>query len=124
MFVSSEENTKQANKTRDNEYLRGHKVSEETRQKISEANKGEKSPMYGRTGEKNPTHGELVAQIDKDTNKILNLKYNGEYGRLGFNAGNITECCKKRRKTSQGYIFKYISDCTDEQLQEYYESLN
>lgn len=97
MFTSQLENTRQANKTRDNKHL------------------------YNRTGKNNPNHGELVAQIDKNTNKIINLKYNREYIKLGFNCGAITECCKNKRKTHKSYIFKYISDVSDEQLQEYYK---
>ena len=72
-------------------------------------------------GENSPNHGELIAQIDKDTDKILNLKYNMEYDRLEFNQGHISSCCRGKRKTHKGYTWKYISDCTDEQLQEYYD---
>lgn len=74
-------------------------------------------------GENNPNHGQLVAQINPSTDKIINLKYNREYIELGFNQGNISSCCRGRYKTSQGFIWKYLSDCTPEQIKEYYESL-
>ena len=105
MFITQSENLKQANKTRDYDDM-----------------KGEKNPMFGvhRYGEKAPRHGELVAQIDKNTNKIINIKYNGEYARLlRFNAGHITACCRGKRKTHKSYIWKYISNCTDKQINEY-----
>lgn len=35
----------------------GKTLSDETRKKLSEANKGENHPMYGRTGEKHPMYG-------------------------------------------------------------------
>lgn len=37
--------------------LKGRPKSEEHRRKISEANKGEKNSMYGKTGDKNPMYG-------------------------------------------------------------------
>ena len=121
-FVSYAENIRQANKTRDNTYLYNRT--------------GENHPMYGKYGEKHPMYGkhhseetrqklseanrgELVAQIDTVTNKILNLKYNREYDKLGFNHGNISKCCTGRLKTHKGYIFKYLSDVPDDVINSY-----
>lgn len=75
-------------------------VSEEHRRKIGEASKGE-----------------LVAQIDKNTDKILNLKYNSEY--IEFDAGAISNCCRGKYKTHKGFIFKYLSDVPDDVINEY-----
>lgn len=99
MFVTKSENSKQANKTRDNTYLQG------------------------RTGGK---HGRavLVDRFDKQGNYI-ETKYNFEYvEELRINASHISACCvwyacgedleewhkiRKGRpyKSTGGYVFKY-----------------
>ena len=71
----------------------------EISRKISKANKG------NFTGEKNP-RATLVDRFDKEGNYI-DTKYQFEYVQLGFNAGNISLCCKGKRKSTGGYVFKY-----------------
>ena len=78
----------------------GKKLSEETKRKISEAKKGEKSYMLG----------SLIVQVDKLTNKIVNVKYNFEFVEIGFNSGNISSCCKGKLKTHKGYRWFYLED--------------
>ena len=94
-FVDFGENSRQAHATRDNTYLKE------------------------RTGEKAPNRGELVAQIDKDTKQIINLKYNREYERLGFTSSSISHCCKGEHKTHKGFIFRYLSDVPDDVINSY-----
>lgn len=77
----------------------------EFRKKQSEAHKGEKNPMYGRTGEKHP-RATLVDRFDKQGNYI-DTKYQFEYVQLGFINSCISSCCKGKRKTHKGFIFKY-----------------
>lgn len=80
LWVSKSENTKQANKTRDNGYLQG-----------------ENHPMYSRTGENNPkwNKGFKIAQYDKKGYliKIWNGSYEIEREMMiAHNA--IIACCK------------------------------
>ena len=62
----------------------GKKHSEETCQLLSERTKGEKNPMYGRTGEKHPRYGKTNSE---ETLKIMSEAKKGEknpmYGRTG-----------------------------------------
>lgn len=73
----------------ENNHNYGKHHSEETKQKISEANKGS-----------------LIERWSKD-GKLIDIKYQFEYVEMGFNAGNISSCCKGKRKSTGGYIFKY-----------------
>ena len=76
--------------------------------KMSEAMKGENHPMYGihRYGKDNPNLGSLVERWSKD-GKLIDIKYQFEYVEMGFNQGHIYSCCKGKRKSTGGYIFKY-----------------
>ena len=79
----------------------------EISRKLSEANKGKNNPMWGRTGRKQGAT--LVDRFDKQGNYI-DTKYQFEYVEMGFHAGNISSCCKGKRKTHKGYIFKYHNE--------------
>jgi group I intron endonuclease len=58
----------------------GMKLSEDTKQKMSEIRTGEKNPMYGRTGEKNPMYG-----MTGEKNPMYGMtgEKNPMYGRSG-----------------------------------------
>ena len=77
-FTTIEENCKQANKTRDNTYLQGE----------------------------NHPRATLVDRFSLD-GIYIDTKYQFEYVRMGFNSGHIYSCCKGKRKTHKGFIFKY-----------------
>ena len=51
-----------------------------------------------------------VARIDKNTLKIINIFDStiDAQKRTGIHNGNICECCKGKRKTAGGYIWKRI----------------
>lgn len=64
--------------------------------KISEANKGEKNPMYGRTGEKNPNSKKVICIT---TGEIFNcLKVAAEKYNV-LNSG-ICSCCRGKVKSA------------------------
>ena len=100
MFVSASENSKQANATRDNT-------------KISEAMKGENHPMYNKhhseeTKKKisEANKGKLIDRFTID-GQYVDTHYRFEYIQMGFHHSHIGDCCKGRRKTHKGFIFKY-----------------
>ena len=90
--------------------------TEETRKKMSEAKKGEKCHMYGRTGENHPMYGnnpngKLVVQINLNTNEIVKVwKCTREAERQGFCHSNISACCRGKRKSHKGYKWMYLED--------------
>ena len=117
MFVSVAENAKQSSKTRDNSYLQGEnhpmygkQHKEETIEKMSNIKKGENNPMYGKTGSNNPS-----------SKKVIQYTKNGELIRvwnciktasveLGVNYTNIVKCCRGKRKSTGGFVWKYAED--------------
>lgn len=88
--------------------MKGKHHSEETRVKMSESKKGENHPMYGKTGEKNPT-SKPVQQISKNTGEIIKIwACARDVTRLlGINPSNISLCCLDKRKSAGGYIWRY-----------------
>lgn len=117
MFVYASENSKQAHKGRVHQ-----KCSEETKKKISEANKGkQRSEEHRRKLSeahkgKQKWVGELIVRFKKD-GTFVDMKYNFEYAKMGFDASHISACCKGKYKSvgtgkgTEKFIFKYLSDC-------------
>ena len=97
-----------------------HKDENKTNNHVYNVNYGTRNERIGKKVSES-MKGELVAQIEPSTEKIINLKYSFEYKKiLGFTQSSISNCCRgSRYKTHKGYIWKYISDCTDEQINEY-----
>lgn len=57
------------------------------------------------------SHYKKVAQYDKNNNLIKiwdGIKQVQE--KLNINNGNISECCKQKRKTAGGYIWRYVNE--------------
>ena len=116
-LVNHSENTKQANKTRDNTYLQGE----------NSHRYGKTGAMYGRTGENNPRSIKII-QCDKQMNLIRIWYGANEIQReLGINQSDVIACCKwyecgedlnewyKIRKRSPlksagGFIWKYYNE--------------
>ena len=95
------------------ESQKGKKHSEETKQKISNTKKGKhhtketKQKMSeSRKGENNSNLGKLIERWDKNGN-LIDIKYNFQYVEMGFSKSSICMCCKGKRKSAGGYIWKY-----------------
>lgn len=97
--------------------LRTH--PEEVKDKIRQANVGEKNPMFGKgerqVGEKNPRWGKIsenrkpVQQFTKEGVFIKEYEFLSQVAEDGFNIGNVGSVCnnKPRYKTSGGFVWKF-----------------
>ena len=61
-------------------------------------------------GENNPNLGSLIVQVDKLTNKVVNVKYNFEFKEMGFTQSSISHCCVGRINEYKGYRWYYLQD--------------
>ena len=89
---------------------KGKTVSDETRQKISQAKKGKKRTDETRQkiSQANNYRKTPVVAIQKDTGKIRAFESITECSRvLGASPGHIYNCLKGRQKTCKGYTLKY-----------------
>ena len=110
MLVSHVENIIQAMKTRnysdmqgENHPMYGKHHSEETRQKISETQKGEKHPQCRK-----------VAKYDLEMNLINIYNYIKQASEeAGIATSGIIRCCRGEYKTAGGYIWKYFDESGD-----------
>ena len=98
-----------------------YKRTDETRRKNSEAHTGEKNPMYGKHHSEDTKRKMSEAHKEKiyaNIKPILQFSKNGEliaeYSSIheaskqtGCNAPHICSCCKGKRKSCGGYIWKY-----------------
>lgn len=109
----------------------GKKHSDETKKKMSEAQKGEKHPMYGKhhseeakqkmsEAHKGTHHTEEAKQKIREgrSKQVYQYTLDGELIKiwpstmeiqreLGYFNSNISRCCYGKRKTSNGYIWSY-----------------
>lgn len=99
----------------------GRTMKNETKDKISKALKGEKSPMYGKSKtdevkEKisESRKGKLVGGDNPFSRKVICITTGEEFNSLAeasrkYNIGipNITACCRGRRKRTGGLEWKY-----------------
>ena len=93
----------------------GKHLSEEHRKKMSESKTGEKHPMFGKhhseeskkkISESMGVNG--ILQYSKDGKFIAEYPSIMEAERqTGCNRGHICSCCKGKRKSTGGYIWKY-----------------
>ena len=98
-----------------------YKRTDKTRRKNSEAHTGKKNPMYGKhhsEDTKRKMSGAHKEKIYASTKPILQFSKNGEliaeYSSLteasrqtGCSAPHICSCCKGKRKSCGGFIWKY-----------------
>lgn len=93
---------------------KGKRFSDEARKNISEAHKGKPSPMKGKH------FSEQARQNIKDAHqgkKILCVETNVIYSsfleaskQTGISNANICQCCKGKRKTAGGYVWRYVAE--------------
>ena len=92
----------------------GKHHTDESRKKMSKAQKGEKNPMYGRTHTENTRNKIAIAKGGKPfvaikDGKVKIFTSQTECSRvLGIHRGSVNSCLKGRRKSTGGYTFKYI----------------
>ena len=96
-----------------------YKRTDETRRKNSEAHTGEKNPMYGKHHSEDTKRKMSEAHKGKiyaNTKSILQFSKNGEliaeYSSImeaerTTGCNHICECCKGKRKSTGGYIWRY-----------------
>lgn len=92
---------------------------EEVKEKIRQANVGEKNPAYGKgdrqLGDKNPMWGKEsenrkpILQYTKDGVLVKEYDFISQVYEDGFSIGNVSNCARnlKGYKTHKGYIWKY-----------------
>lgn len=88
-----------------------------TRQRISDAKKGEKCYFYGKHGKLHPMFGKFgklnpnskpITQYDRQGNFLAEFSCARDAERqLGIRCTSICEALKGKRKTAGGYIWKY-----------------
>lgn len=90
------------------------KSSNETRKLISEKTKGRKSPNLGKFGYANKTSKE-VAQYSKDGKYINKFGSGAEAERCtGICCADISKCCRGKRKSAGGYVWRLVDDCKEQ----------
>lgn len=94
------------------ESSKGQVRSEEYRRHIAEAKIGEKNGMYGKKGKDNPTSRKVIAVCKNGT--VLDFESMmsaNELLRLPEGAfKNISSCCRGKKRTAYGYIWRYADD--------------
>ena len=87
------------------EHKKLHSESEVTNQRLSEAKKGEKHPMYGKP---NLALSKQVMQFTKTGVFIAKYASVREAARLTkVNQGNICKCCSGNRNSAGGFVWRY-----------------
>lgn len=80
-----------------------------SKQKISETNKGENHPLYGRTGKSNPKSKKVMG-ISLTEKKIIILHSATEAEKFGFYHSAICNCCNGKLKQYKGFKWKYLEE--------------
>jgi hypothetical protein len=96
----------------------GKKHTEETKLKISKSVSGEKSPCFGRVGDKHPMFG-IKRGLNPNSKKVIQYdklgNYISEYSSIleaaektgQKNSTHIGRVCKGKRKSAGGFIWKF-----------------
>ena len=110
----SEETKKKISKANsgENSGMWGKKISEEHKRKISETHKGKPlSDEHKKKLRKKHKNSKSIVQLDKEGNFVKEFSYISEASReLNIACQSISACCKGRRKSAGGYVWKYLDD--------------
>ena len=115
-FKHSEETKKKISKAHI-----GKHHTEESKKKISEATTGENNPMFGKhhsEESKKKMSNALKGNINAPTKSVIQYSINGDFlaeypssheaeRQVGCDKSSICKCCKGKRKSCGGYIWKY-----------------
>lgn len=108
--TQKENNNNELTRSHMSESSKGFVVSEEHRKRVSECNKGENNPMYGKRGSEAPTSKKVVQlTLDDELVKIWDCMLEAER-QEGFTSQCISHCCKGKRKTHRGYKWVYYEE--------------
>lgn len=106
-------------KFKGNKYAQGHKHTDEWKEKMSKRFSGEGNPNYGIP--MSDIQKEKISANTKNKRKVVQLTKDGvivkEYNsakeaerETGIHNPNIIACCKGKKTTAGGYIWKYDED--------------
>ena len=118
LLTTHDENMKEAMRTRDysdiqgeNHPLYGKHHTEETKLKMSESKQGENNPMHGKLGSECP-NSKKIAQYDKNKLELIKIwdSMMDVQRELGIDPSSISKCCKGKRKSAGGFIWKYVEE--------------
>ena len=93
----------------------GFLMSEETKRKMSDSQRGRKNPNWKKFGMDNPL-SKCILQLDRSTKEVL-AEFAGarEAERItGINHSNISQACQGNRKVVGGYYWKYKEEEREE----------
>jgi group I intron endonuclease len=88
----------------------GHNVSEETREKLRNIKLGKTFNITENILNRNKKLCVPVLQFDKDGNFIKKYDSLKETVMFGFQYQHISACCRGKRKSAGGYVWKYEKD--------------
>lgn len=109
-MVEHKQNISEETKKKISESNKGKYHTEETKKKMSEHKKGNKHKL-GKYN--NPKMSKQVAQYTLDGELVKIWESARECERNGFNQGSVSACCRGERNTHKGYIWKYLNEERD-----------
>lgn len=132
-----EESCNGYNMTIGGESNKGAKLSEETRRKQSEARKGEKNPMYGKTlseEAKKRLREYFSGENSPVAKSVIQLTLNGKFvkkyptvteGAKSVNGdlSTIISCCRGKKLSASNYIWMYEEDYCPENVEKRVKAL-
>jgi len=87
-------------------YWKGKHLSEEVKQKISDAKKGKNNPMYGKLNREDKS--KQVYQYTLDSKLVQVWPSTRECGRNDYKQSNVSNCCNGKLKAYKGYRWSYV----------------